>query len=85
MFYDSVPYGQSWQHEARQTQRVIHVSELLIVVDQAVFLFCVEFQVPVAVGESDDGNDLQCVDPRAKLEEINNFNVTYSQLCLVEH
>ncbi len=44
-----------------------------------------EFQVPVAVGESGDGNDLQCVDPCAKLEEINNFNVTYSQLCLDEH
>jgi len=44
-----------------------------------------EFQVPLAVGESGDGDDLQCVDPRAKLEEINNFNVTYSQLCLDEH
>ena len=44
-----------------------------------------EFQVPAAVGESGDGNDLQCVDPRAKLEDINNFNVTYSQLCLDEH
>lgn len=44
-----------------------------------------EFQVPVTVGESDDGEDLQCIDPRAKLEEINNFNVTYSQLCLDEH
>jgi len=44
-----------------------------------------EFQVPVAVGESGDGNDLQCVDPRAKLEEIHNLYVTYSQLCLDKH
>jgi hypothetical protein len=44
-----------------------------------------EFQVPVAVGESSDGSDLQCVDPGAKLENVNNFNVTYSQLCLDEH
>jgi hypothetical protein len=49
------------------------------------FLFWMEFHVPLAVGESGNGNDLQCVDPRAKLEEINNFNVTYLQLCLDEH
>lgn len=48
-------------------------------------LFWMEFQVPVTVGESGDGNYLQCVDPLAKLEEIDNFDVTYSQLCLDEH
>ena len=44
-----------------------------------------EFQVPVAVGESGNRSDLQCVDPRAKLEEINNLHVTHFQLCLDEH
>lgn len=44
-----------------------------------------EFQVPLAVGESGDGSDFQCVDPRAELEKIDNFNVTYSQLRLDEH
>lgn len=44
-----------------------------------------EFQVSVAVGESGDGNDLQCVVPGAKMEDINNFHITYSQLCLDGH
>lgn len=61
---------------------MIHVSEFTYKLS---FLFLMEFPVSLAVGESGDGNDLQCVDPRAKLEEINNFNVTYSQLCLDEH
>ena len=66
----------------QEKQRVIHVSEFTY---RSSFHFWMEFQVPVAVGESGDGNNLQCVDPCAKLEEINNFHVAYSQLCLGEH
>jgi hypothetical protein len=34
-----------------------------------------EFQVPLGVGESRHGNDLECIGPCAKLEEIDNFIV----------
>jgi hypothetical protein len=82
VFYDRCVWEQpvmaTWSKRNLDCNSVIHVS------DRLSFLFWMEFQVPVAVGESDDGNDLQCVDPHAKLEEINNFNVTYSQLRLDE-
>jgi len=35
----------------------------------------VDFEVPLAVGEFNDLDDLECMNPCAKREEINNFNV----------
>jgi hypothetical protein len=35
----------------------------------------IDFKVPLAVGEFNHLGDLECVDPCAKLKEINNFNV----------
>jgi len=57
---------------ARETER----NSRFGVTYRLIFLFWMEFQVPLAVGESGDGNDLQFVDSRAKLEEVNNLNVT---------
>ena len=35
----------------------------------------IDFKVPLAVGEFNDLDDLECVDSRAKRKEIKNFNV----------
>ena len=35
----------------------------------------IDFKVPLSVGKLNDLDDLGCVDPCAKPEEINNFNV----------
>jgi hypothetical protein len=35
----------------------------------------IDFIVPLAVGEINELDDLECVDPCAKLEEINDFKV----------
>jgi hypothetical protein len=69
---------------ASEKHRVIHVSKFTYRLTFYSGIW-IEFQVPFAICESGGGNDLECVDPRAKLEEINNFNVAYSQLCLEKH
>ena len=79
-----VQYIRTASHHGHKEQENIQGSNSCfgVILD---FLFGMEFQVPLAIGESGDGSDLQCVDRRAELEKINNFNVTYSQLRLDEH
>ncbi len=46
--------------------------------------FRIDFQVPLAVGEVNELGDLECVEPCAKRDEINKFNVNGFYLPLDE-